>query len=162
MENLQELVGQIEEIKDKISDKQYKDILEITKKMNEKKDIGKIIKVKELKFFSIIGYKRKHGGGCFKNVGCMDGFDLENDSDDEDGMDGQWGDYTFVSGRHRLDERIINLEVKEKIYDKDICCEDKYLDRGVADGQIAVKSYEDIKKNITYNWRGIVYVLLED
>jgi len=158
MENLQELVGQIEEIKDKITDKQYKDILEITKKMNEKKDIGKIIKVKELKFFTIIGYTRKRGGGVFKNVGYMDSFNLENDSDDEDM---EWGDYKTITGQHRLEERILNLEVKEKINFKEFGSEEQ-IDRGVADGQIAIKSYEEIKKNITYNWRGIIYVLLED
>lgn len=159
MENLQELVGQIEEIKDKISDKQYKDILEITKKMNEKKDIGKIIKVKELKFISQIGYTRKHGGGVFINIGTADGFNLENDSDDEEDMD--FGAYESIRGHHRLEERILNLEVKETIKFKEYGREEQ-INRGVADGQIAVKSYEDIKKNITYNWKGIVYVLLED
>ena len=161
MENLQELVAQIEEIKEKISDQQYKNILETTKKMNEKKDIGKFIKVKELRFVSHIGYTRKHGGGVFINVGTGDNFDLENDSEDDEGTN-EWGDYKTITGEHRLYETILYLEVKEKITVKIFLNDEKEIDRGIEDGQIAVKSYEDIKKNITYEWGGLVYVLLED
>jgi hypothetical protein len=38
MENLQELVGHIEEIKDKLNDKEYKDLMELTKKINDEKN----------------------------------------------------------------------------------------------------------------------------
>ena len=68
MENLQELVGQIEEIKDKITDKQYKDILELTKKMNDEKDIGKYILVKRITFKSSVAYQQEFSTNIITNM----------------------------------------------------------------------------------------------
>jgi len=161
MDNLQELVAQIEEIKDKITDKQYKDILEITKKMNDEKDIGKYILVIRLTFKSTVAYQKEYSSQIITNSGNNDSFsaggkccdDEECDCDEEDKI-------LSFQVRHKVDTDDLILKVVETINLP--IWRGGSKDSGIEDGEIAKHTYKQIKKDILYSDGKHNYIFIKD
>lgn len=160
MENLQELVGHIEEIKDKISDKEYKDILEIAKKMNEEKDIGKLIKVKQIKFKSILAYQKEFSTQIITNIGNDDMFSYGTKCCNDEECD------------CNHEEKIISLQTRHYTEITDLILKVVDLIRNdyretntgidIKNGQITKATYEKIKKDIYYEWENHNYIYISD
>ena len=161
MENLQELAGQIEEIKDKITDKQYKDILELTQKIHEEKDIGKFIKVKRLTFKTVVSYQQEFSTNIITNTGNTDTFGVGSKCcDDEDCDCNHEEKITGFQGRHSCETIDIILKVVDKV--KAYTWSHDTKSHGIYDGEIALHTYEKIKKEIYYTDGSHNYIFIND
>lgn len=161
MENLQELVGQIEEIKDKITDKQYKDILELTKKMNDEKDIGKYILVKRITFKSTVAYQQEYSTNIITNSGNTDSCSIGNKCCDDEDCDCNHEEKTIsFQVRHSVDREYSTLKVVEKINLPSWSCENNLV--GIKEGEIAEHTYKNIKKDIVYTDGKHNYIFIKD
>jgi len=161
MENLQELVGQIEEIKDKITDKQYKDILELTKKMNDEKDIGKYILVKRITFKSTVAYQQEYSTQIITNIGNNDSCSIGTKCcDDEDCECATEEKIIGFQTRHIVDREDLTLKVVKTI-DLPIW-RGEGKETGIEDGKIAKHTYEQIKKDIVWIDGKHNYIFIKD
>ena len=161
MENLQELVGQIEEIKDKITDKQYKDILELTKKMNDEKDIGKYILVKRITFKSSVAYQQEFSTNIITNIGNTDSCSIGNKCCDDEDCDCNHEEKTIsFQVRHNVNTEDLTLKVVKTLNLPLWRCDSK--ETGIEDGEIAEHTYKNIKKDIVYTDGKHNYVFIKD
>ena len=161
MENLQELAGQIEEIKDKITDKQYKDILELTKKMNDEKDIGKYILVKRITFKSTVAYQQEHSTNIITNGGNNDSCSVGNKCCDDEDCDCHNEEKIIAfQTRHSVDREDLTLKVVEKINLPSWSCENNLV--GIKEGEIAEHTYKNIKIDIVWSDRKHNYIFIKD
>ena len=161
MENLQELVGQIEEIKDKITDKQYKDILELTQKINEEKDIEKFIKVKRLTFKTVVAYQQEFSSNIINNTGNNDTFGIGNKCCNDEDCDCNHEEKTLsFQGRHSCETIDIILKVVERV--KPNTWSDDTKSFGIENEEIALHTYEKIKKDILWSDGKHNYIFIKD
>mgnify|MGYP003631661167 FL=1 len=161
MENLQELVGQIEEIKDKITDKQYKDILELTKKMNDEKDIGKYILVKRITFKSTVAYQQEYSTNIITNSGNTDSCSIGNKCCDDEDCDCNHEEKTIsFQVRHNVNTEDLTLKVVKTLNLPLWRCDSK--ETGIEDGEIAEHTYKNIKKDIVYTDGKHNYIFIKD
>ena len=126
MENLQELSNQIDNIKEKLTDKEYKDLMELTQKINDNKK--KYVKCLMIKF-KMIKYKNDD-----------DDYDSEDELEYIDKFD-----FNIFEHNGRLDIHIRKeIEVSEKIYE--ITNEDPH---SMVMGEYSMnkKCYEHLKEN---------------
>ena len=125
MENLQELAGQIDSIKEKLTDKEYKDLMDLTKKINDNKK--KYIKCLAIKF---------------KMIRCI----ADDDESHNDGI--QYIndlDYTIFEHSGRLNIHIKKqIEVMERIYE--ITDENQGMTM-MGENRMNKEAYEDLKEN---------------
>ena len=125
MENLHELAGQIDSIKEKLTDKEYKDLMELTKKINDNKK--KYIKCLVIKF---------------KMIRCI----ADDDESHNDGI--QYIndlDYTIFEHSGRLNIHIKKqIEVMERIYE--ITDENQGMTM-MGENRMNKEAYEDLKEN---------------
>lgn len=85
MENLQELSNQLDNIKEKLTDKEYKDLMELTQKIhNIKKD--KRVKVIEIKIQVLAFTKYECGNTRIHNIGHW-GYEHDNNEQNDDDDD---------------------------------------------------------------------------
>ena len=161
MEDLQELVGQIEEIKDKITDKQYKDILELTQKINEEKDIEKFIKVIRLTFKTTVAYQQEYSNNIINNIGNNNTFGIEtNCCDEEDCNCNQEEKVTSFQGRHSCETIDLILKVVERV--KPYTWSDDTKEIGIENEEIALHTYERIKRDILWSNGKHNYIFIKD
>tara|TARA_R110000744_G_scaffold157122_1_gene272839 strand:+ start:15 stop:503 length:489 start_codon:yes stop_codon:yes gene_type:complete len=161
MENLQELVGQIEEIKDKITDKQYKDILELTQKINEEKDIGKFIKVKRLTFKTTVAYQQEFNNNIINNTGNNDTFGIGTKCCNDDDCDCNHEEKIIsLQGRHSCETIDLILKVVEKV--KKYSWGTDLKDTGIENEEIALHTYERIKRDILWSDGQHNYIFIKD
>lgn len=125
MENLQELSNQLDSIKEKLTDKEYKDLMDLTKKINDNKK--KYIKCLAIKF---------------KMIRCIA-------DDDESHNDGiryiNDFDYTIFEHSGRLNIHIKKqIEVIERIYE--ITDENQGMTM-MGENKMNKEAYEDLKEN---------------
>ena len=161
MENLQELVGQIEEIKDKITDKQYKDILELTKKMNDEKDIGKYILVKRITFKSTVAYQQEYSTNIITNIGNTDSCSIGNKCCDDEDCDCNHEEKTIsFQVRHNVNTEDLTLKVVKTLNLPLWRCDSK--ETGIKEGEIAEHTYKNIKKDIVYTDGKHNYIFIKD
>ena len=161
MENLQELVGQIEEIKDKITDKQYKDILELTQKINEEKDIGKFIKVKRLTFKTTVAYQQEYSSNIVVNTGNNDNFGIGTKCRDEEDCDCNDGEKILaVQMKHYCETIDLTLKVVDTVKPHSWSDDTQYF--GIENDEIALHTYEKIKRDIYYTNDIHNYIFIKD
>ena len=161
MENLQELAGQIEEIKDKITDKQYKDILELTQKIHEEKDIGTFIKVKKLTFNTLIAHQQEFDSNVTYNSGNNNNYSIGSKCCNDENCDCNHEEkVTSFQGRHSCETIDIILKVVDKV--KAYTWSHDTKSHGIYDGEIALHTYEKIKKEIYYTDGSHNYIFIND
>ena len=127
MENLLELSNQLDSIKEKLTDKEYKDLMELTKKINDNKK--KYIKCLMIKF-KMLKYKN----------------DDDDNYDDEDEIEYiDKFDFNIFEHSGRLDIHIRKkIEVVEKIYE--ITDENQGM-MVMGENRMNKEAYEDLKEN---------------
>ena len=161
MEDLQELVGQIFEIKDKITDKEYKDILELTQKINEEKDIGKFIKVKRLTFKTTVAYQQEYSSNIVVNIGNNDNFGIGTKCCDEEDCDCNDGEKIIAfQMKHYCETIDLTLKVVHSV--KKYSWSDDLKECGIENEEIAVHTYEKIKRDIYYTNDMHNYIFIKD
>ena len=127
MDNLLELSNQLDSIKEKLTDKEYKDLMELTKKINDNKK--KYIKCLMIKF-KMLKYKN-------------DDDDNYSDEDEIEYIDKF--DYTIFEHSGRLDIHIKKqIEVMERIYE--ITDENQGM-MVMGENRMNKEAYEDLKEN---------------
>ena len=77
MESLQSLASQIDDIKEKLTDKEYKDLLETAQKINNEKQ--QFVKCLVIKHYIITHIKDGEGDDEFLTSGGCNGFQFERD-----------------------------------------------------------------------------------
>jgi len=154
MENLQELSNQLDNIKEKLTDKEYKDLMELTQKIhNIKKD--KRVKVIEIKIQVLAFTKYDCGNTGIHNIGHL-GYEHDNNKNADDDADDDYKNLISIC----VDTP--NLQIN-KVELKIIDFKSDRPSIDVEEGYIEEPFYLKLKesKYIQYN-HDLLYLFLED
>jgi len=151
MESLQSLASQIDDIKEKLTDKEYKDLLETAQKINNEKQ--QFVKCLVIKHYIITHIKDGEGDDEFLTSGGCNGFQFERD-------EGQ------TSAELKIDVDV-STKTEEKIFEvqssnEDCRCHEIDLDKLTMN----TRYYDELKEEIYLDGhrdlKGAVIMFLND
>jgi len=151
MESLQSLASQIDDIKEKLTDKEYKDLLETAQKINNEKQ--QFVKCLVIKHYIITHIKDGEGDDEFLTSGGCNGFQFERD-------EGQ------TSAELKIDVDV-STKTEEKIFEvqssnEDCRCHEIDLDKLTMNTRYYDKLKEEIYLDGHRDLNGAVIMFLND